>query len=187
MTVPAASPAPAEPPSGERDAALVAAARSGDRGAFASLYERYARVVHAVLLSAGVKAEAEDLTQEVFVSAMRSLSSLKDPAAFGGWLVTSARNRAASFLRHKAAAPPLRLVGEAAPTTTTREGLNAEDVMSAIRSLPEAYRDTLVLRLVEGLTGPEIADRTGLTHGSVRVNLHRGMDMLRAKLAEVNP
>jgi RNA polymerase sigma-70 factor, ECF subfamily len=51
-----------------------------------------------------------------------------------------------------------------------------------IRSLPETYRETLILRLVEGMTGPEIAARTGLTHGSVRVNLHRGMQQLRAKL-----
>ena len=54
--------------------------------------------------------------------------------------------------------------------------------MAALRSLPEAYRETLVLRLVEGLTGPEIADRTGLTAASVRVNLHRGMKRLRETL-----
>ena len=51
----------------------------------------------------------------------------------------------------------------------------------SIRSLPEAYRETLVLRLVEGMTGPEIAARTGLTAASVRVNLHRGMKMLRER------
>ena len=48
--------------------------------------------------------------------------------------------------------------------------------------LPEAYRDTLVLRLVEGMTGPEIARRTGLTPDSVRVNLCRGMKLLRQAL-----
>jgi RNA polymerase sigma-70 factor, ECF subfamily len=48
--------------------------------------------------------------------------------------------------------------------------------------LPEAYRETLVLRLVEGMTGPEIAARTGLTAASVRVNLHRGMKLLRERL-----
>ena len=53
----------------------------------------------------------------------------------------------------------------------------------AIRTLPEAYRETLLLRLVEGLPGPEIARRTGLTHGSVRVNLCRGMKLLRARLS----
>jgi RNA polymerase sigma-70 factor (ECF subfamily) len=55
-------------------------------------------------------------------------------------------------------------------------------ILGMIRGLPEAYRETLILRLVEGLTGPEIAERTGLTPGSVRVNLHRGMHMLREKL-----
>src|SRR5215468_7989697 len=61
----------------------------------------------------------------------------------------------------------------------TRE---ATEILEIIRGLPEAYRETLVLRLVEGMTGPEIAARTGLTAASVRVNLHRGMKMLREKL-----
>jgi RNA polymerase sigma-70 factor (ECF subfamily) len=56
------------------------------------------------------------------------------------------------------------------------------EALRLIRILPEAYRETLVLRLVEGMTGPEIAERTGLTPASVRVNLHRGMKMLREKL-----
>jgi RNA polymerase sigma-70 factor (ECF subfamily) len=59
----------------------------------------------------------------------------------------------------------------------------AAAVLDAVRSLPDAYRETLILRLVEGMTGPEIAARTGLTPGSVRVNLHRGMEQLRAKLS----
>jgi RNA polymerase sigma-70 factor (ECF subfamily) len=54
--------------------------------------------------------------------------------------------------------------------------------LEAIRELPEAYRETLLMRLVEGLTGPEIARRSGLTEGSVRVNLHRGLKMLRDRL-----
>mgnify|MGYP003694694447 CR=1 FL=1 len=55
-------------------------------------------------------------------------------------------------------------------------------VLGVIQTLPEAYRETLVLRLVEGMTGPEIAARTGLTAASVRVNLHRGMKQLRERL-----
>jgi len=55
-------------------------------------------------------------------------------------------------------------------------------VLEVIRGLPEAYRDTLLMRLVEGMSGQEIADRTGLAPGSVRVNLHRGMKLLREKL-----
>jgi RNA polymerase sigma-70 factor (ECF subfamily) len=55
-------------------------------------------------------------------------------------------------------------------------------VLDTIRSLPDAYRETLILRLVEGLSGPEIAAQTGLSPDSVRVNLHRGMKMLREKM-----
>jgi len=71
-------------------------------------------------------------------------------------------------------------------TASKRERFDADvtTILSAIRSLPEAYRETLLLRLVEGMTGPEIAARTGLTAGSVRVNLYRGMQQLRQKLAE---
>ena len=57
-------------------------------------------------------------------------------------------------------------------------------MLERIQSLPEAYRETLIMRFVEGLTGPEIAELTGMTHGSIRVNLHRGMTLLRAALGE---
>ncbi len=65
---------------------------------------------------------------------------------------------------------------------SSRPGDDGAAILVIIRGLPEAYRETLILRLVEGFTGPEIAERTGLTPGSVRVNLHRGMQMLREKL-----
>ena len=57
-------------------------------------------------------------------------------------------------------------------------------VLELLRALPDAYRETLTLRLVEGMTGAEIAARTGLTPASVRVNLHRGMKLLRELLHE---
>jgi RNA polymerase sigma-70 factor (ECF subfamily) len=60
-------------------------------------------------------------------------------------------------------------------------------VLAIVRELPDAYRETLILRLVEGMTGPEIAQRTGLSPGSVRVNLHRGMKLLRERLEGRNP
>ena len=63
------------------------------------------------------------------------------------------------------------------------QNASAHLVLDAIKSLPDAYREPLILRLVEGMTGPEIARRTGLTPGSVRVNLHRGMQQLRAILS----
>jgi len=68
--------------------------------------------------------------------------------------------------------------------TNSAADQEAAMILGVVRGLPEAYREPLILRLVEGMTGPEIAARTGLTHGSVRVNLYRGMQMLREKLAE---
>ena len=67
-------------------------------------------------------------------------------------------------------------------TTRPPSAREARRLLAIVRTLPDAYRETLVLRLVEGLTGPEIAERTGLTPASVRVNLHRGMKLLREKL-----
>jgi RNA polymerase sigma-70 factor, ECF subfamily len=162
------------------DAELVRASRRGDEGAFGRLYERYARLVHGLLLARAPRADVDDLVQDVFFSAWHRLESLRDPAAFGGWLAMIARNRATDFLRRAVDAVELPADLPAAETSTSRT--EALAVLQVIRSLPEAYRDTLVLRLVEGLTGPEIADRTGLTPASVRVNLHRGMKLLRERL-----
>jgi len=81
------------------DARLVRAARAGDERAFSTLYERYARVVHGLLLARAPRADVEDLVQDVFLSAWNRLESLRDPAAFGGWLSTIARNRATDFHR----------------------------------------------------------------------------------------
>ena len=55
-------------------------------------------------------------------------------------------------------------------------------VLDVVRKLPDAYRETLLMRLVEGMTGAEIAAKSGLTPASVRVNLHRGMKLLRERL-----
>lgn len=55
-------------------------------------------------------------------------------------------------------------------------------ILAVIRTLPETYQETLILRLVEGMTGPEIAEQTGLTPESVRVNLHRSMQQIRERL-----
>ena len=162
------------------DAHLVAAARGGDRVAFARLYDRYGGLVHGILLARVPRSDVADLVHDVFLSALRQLGTLRDDLAFGGWLATIARNRAVDHLRHSPEETPLPedLAGEDPGVA------EAHGILQAVRSLPEAYRETLVLRLVEGMTGPEIAARTGLTPGSVRVNLHRGMKQLRETLAK---
>ena len=171
--------------------AWVEAAKAGDGEAFRSLYRRFAPFVHAVALARAGRAEAEDLVQEVFLAAHRRLPGLRDPAAFGPWIHAIARNAAADHHRRRAARPcegPLPEEPVAAPPGAGAGGGEfRERVLAAVRALPEAYRETLLMRLVEGRTGPEIASATGLTHGSVRVNLHRGMALLRDSLGKEAP
>jgi RNA polymerase sigma-70 factor (ECF subfamily) len=135
-------------------------------------------MVHAVLLTRVRRCDVDDLVQDVFVTAFRRLDSLREPAAFGGWLAAIARNRATDHLRHARdeVELPRSLPGGTPAEPATLEALDA------IRRLPEAYRETLAMRLVEGMSGAEIAERTGLTPASVRVNLHRGMKQLREML-----
>jgi RNA polymerase sigma-70 factor (ECF subfamily) len=158
---------------------LATAARMGDAAAFAELYRTHLGMVHGVLLARVPRADVDDLAQDVFLSAWRRIESLRDPAFFPGWLASIARNHATDHLRRRPA-DPVELPDDLAAAGGDEH--LARGALDAIRCLPEAYRETLVLRLVEGMTGPEIAARTGLTEGSVRVNLHRGMRLLRARL-----
>jgi RNA polymerase sigma-70 factor (ECF subfamily) len=168
--------------------AVVSAARDGDRAAFGRLYDRYARMVHGILLARVPPREVDDLVQEVFLSALRQLHALRDVSRFGPWLGTITRNRANDYFRkaipvEKVTDPVSENQAESQKTNHAAEQ-EANVILAVVRALPEAYREPLILRLVEGMTGPEIAERTGLTHGSVRVNLFRGMRLLREKLDE---
>lgn len=183
MNWPSANTAGAAP----SDELLVQSAQSGDRAAFGQLYQRFARMVHGVLLARVPRAAAEDLVHDVFLQALPRLSSLREPSRFGPWLATIARNRAIDFHRRakwdtsmedEPAGSLEASVSAARPTLEMEDGLA---LLRAVRELPEVYREPLILRFVEGMSGPEIAERTGMTHGSVRVNLHRGMQMLREK------
>jgi RNA polymerase sigma-70 factor (ECF subfamily) len=168
--------------------ALVNAARDGDRAAFGRLYDCYARMVHGILLARVPPREVDDLVQEVFLSALRQLHALRDVSRFGAWLGTITRNRANDYFRktipvEKVTEPVSENQAESRTTNRAAEQ-EADVILAVVRALPEPYREPLILRLVEGMTGPEIAARTGLTHGSVRVNLFRGMRLLREKLDE---
>ena len=171
-------------PEVSEDDGLIRAAAAGDRAAFGELYVRYARLVHGILLARVPPGEADDLVQDVFLSAMRQLRGLRTAAAFRGWLAAIARNRAMDYFRQSRFQVPLEENMKQEPRAHDTS-LDALEVLDLIRQLPEAYREPLILRLVEGMTGPEIAHQTGLTPDSVRVNLCRGMKMIRELLGGV--
>ena len=162
--------------------------QEGHRDAFGQLYQRYARMVHGILLAKVPAIEAEDLVHEVFLRALPRLHALRESARFGAWLAAITRNIAKDYYRQ------LRVQRECTDDSSTADASavtdeqaqtsEAAEILESVRSLPEAYRETLILRLVEGMTGPEIAAKTGLSHGSVRVNLNRGMQQLREKLGQ---
>jgi len=159
-------------------AQIVERVCQGDEEAFGELYKMFAPMVHGIILARVPRDEVADIVQEVFLSAFKNLHTLREKAAVGAWLAMIARNRAAEFYRSA------RPTEELSEDLRQKENCSAEarEILKTIRSLPDTYRETLVLRLVEGMTGQEIAEQTGLTPESVRVNLHRGMKLLREKL-----
>jgi RNA polymerase sigma-70 factor (ECF subfamily) len=172
-----AHPAPGESLESQ-ESILVRTVLAGDRDAFGRLYELFAPLVHGILLARMPRSEVEDTVQEIFLHGFKKLDTLRDANAFGPWIAMIARNRAMDFHRRSHEHVELSEDLKSSDANTGR----AEEILAIIRTLPDAYRETLVLRLVEGMTGPEIAARTGLTAASVRVNLHRGMKLLRGKL-----
>ena len=85
----------------------MAAAQDGDRAAFGQLYERYARMVHGVLLARVPVGDVDDLVQDVFMRALRRLSTLRETASFGAWLAAIARNVANDYHRRSVPEEPL--------------------------------------------------------------------------------
>jgi RNA polymerase sigma-70 factor (ECF subfamily) len=144
-------------PSDDEDG-LVHSAREGDRAAFGKLYNRYARMVHGILLARVPPREVDDLVQEVFLSALRQLHALRDASRFGAWLSTITRNRANDHYRKSgpeaALTEPVSENQTEGRTSDPASEQEAAMIMNVIRTLPEAYREPLILRLVEGMTGP---------------------------------
>jgi RNA polymerase sigma-70 factor, ECF subfamily len=162
------------------EAELVGAARRGDDRAFEQLYDSYTAMVHGILLARVPRIDVDDLLQEVFLTVYKRLHTLRDANAFGGWVAMIARNCAIDHLRRARSSEELS--EDLAGKESQDERAEAIRIVEVMRTLPEAYCETLILRFVEEMTGAEIAARTGLSPASVRVNLHRGMKLLREKL-----
>jgi RNA polymerase sigma-70 factor (ECF subfamily) len=162
----------------KRETVLVEEIRKGNQEAFNEFYKIFSPMVHGIVLARVPFDEVADIVQEVFLTAYRKLDTLREANAVGGWLAMIARNSANDFYRQ---IKPTEELSETIPQKQNVE-IEAQEVLKIIKSLPDTYRETLVLRLVEGMSGQEIAEQTGLKPESVRVNLYRGMQLLREKL-----
>jgi RNA polymerase sigma-70 factor (ECF subfamily) len=175
----------------DSEEALVQRARDGDRAAFEELVRRTSRLVFARLyLETGDSHRAEDLLQETLLTAFRSLSGLADARGFRPWLLKIAQNAAIDAarrdLRKKRTAPFQTLTDVAAKAARPEDQIAREElrekVLAVLRSLPEEYRLPLTLRYIGGADYETICTQLGLTNGSLRGLLHRGLKLLRAKL-----
>lgn len=167
------------------DAALVLAARDGDREAFTRLAKRHGARLHAYLMAFSAPDRIDDLMQETLLAAWHGLPQLRDVEAVLPWMFGIARNQGRKAFRKTSREPgSLREPEGVEDRGATSEGLPAQVLLRHLQKLPEAYRTSLALRLIEGCSGEEIAASVGLTAASVRVNLHRGMKLLRESLGQ---
>jgi RNA polymerase sigma-70 factor (ECF subfamily) len=196
---------PAPEPDGPRDErAIVDAVLAGDRDAFRFLIEREsASVVRAAHRVLGDLHEAEDVAQEAFVTAYRSLASWRGEGPFGAWLTRIAvrialrqagRRRSVAWLDPSAGTGDqgVEPAGIAATNAAVAASASTDPALLAVRSerdanvrqavaaLPEPYREVVTLRFFGELSLDEIARQTERPLGTVKTHLHRGLLRLRA-------
>jgi len=180
------------------DVELVARHRCGDAHAFDEVYSRFVEMVYSLACRlSGNREEASDLTQEVFLRVYRHLGSFGGRSSLKTWVFRIAINHCRDRLsRWRPLTQPIgEDVGEgevayADPARGPEELAVAADegrrVTAALARLPQAFREAVALRDIEGLSYEEIADVLGVRIGTVRSRIARGRDQLRA-LLETRP
>jgi RNA polymerase sigma-70 factor (ECF subfamily) len=162
---------------------VVALAVAGEEEAFAELVRRRQSFVRQLLRRlARNSTVADDLAQQVFLQAWRSLRTLREPAAFGGWLRRLAVNAWLQHVRRERIALTL----DDAPQLASLPMMTAErvDLDDALAQLPAGTRLCVVLAYGEGMSHGEIASATGLPLGTVKSHIQRGAARLRLLLAD---
>jgi RNA polymerase sigma-70 factor (ECF subfamily) len=176
------------------DRELAQAIVAGDRDAFRLRVERESGpVVRACARVLDDPDAAEDVAQECFVTAYQSIGSWRSEGSLHGWLIRIAINRALrAATRRRRVLPlengsgePLAIRGGSEPLADLLMAERDRMVREAVASLPEPYRETIVLRYFGELSIAEIASQTGHPIGTVKTHLGRGLLRLRPALGEV--
>lgn len=175
---------------------LVSLARSGDLDAFGLLYRQYAPGIYNLILRMlGNADDAEDVTQEVFLRAHRSLNRFKGNARFSTWIYRIATNVSLDELRRRKPVVSLEQLSadsswepaagdpEGNPERLMQRRATQEAVQAALLAMPAHYRVLVVLRHMEGLSYEEIARVVGCSVNALNVRLHRAREAFRRALA----
>jgi len=182
----------------ETEEDLVLSAQRGNRAAFEELVRRTSRLVFGRLyLETGDAHLAEDLLQETLMRAFHGLGQLQQPATLRAWLLRIAQNvltdAARREARHKRSAPARSRIDvlasvpgrDSSPEEAATRAEERQQVLAILRSLPDEYRQPLTLRYIAGADYEAIETQLGLSNGSLRGLLHRGLKMLRARLGSL--
>lgn len=171
-------------------APLVRRAAAGDAAAFGELYALYADAIYRHVAGAiGRREDAEDLTEQVFVKALRHIGAFRpERSPFGGWLHTIADRLVIDFSRtHREHAPlPMEPFGAAVagPEADGGDAPGRERLRRAVAALPEEQRRVLLLRFVAGYRPEEVARLLGKRADAVRAVQYRALRALRRRLGE---
>jgi RNA polymerase sigma-70 factor (ECF subfamily) len=174
------------------DAELVHLAQEGSLEAFTVLYERYFPVVFSRVRYLVPEQDTEDVIQEIFITVMKSLKTFRGTSQFGTWLRTLTNRRVADYYRRRRL-PEMeideslgdndpRLVAEK-PSVTLDESILLRE---ALRSLPEDYREVLLLRFAEGMKFDEIARLRGQSLEAVKSLFRRAVVAIRKQVGGTN-
>ena len=168
---------------------LVRRAQKQDQEAFEQIYEEYFdRIYRYITLKIGDAVEAEDLTQQVFLNTLRSISSFKwRGKPFSAWLYRIAHNQVVDHLRKKKRTPvPLDetlVSGSDNPQRAAERKLDIEQVLAAARYLTGAQREVISLRFTSDLSIAQVAEVMGKSQGAVKALQHSGIVALRKALS----
>ena len=175
------------------DRDLVATATTGVEGSFEELVRRYQRPISAyVYRMVGDYEAALDLTQEIFIKVYGSLARYRSEFKFSTWIYKIAHNSAVDHLRRNAGRErslsggiegdqydlPIES-GSLSPEQENERRERRLEIETVVRSLPNAYRELIVLRHSQDLTYEEIVEVTGLPLGTVKNRLFRAREMMR--------
>ena len=182
-----------QPAAGPRTAELqlVDRCRRGELGAFEELYRQHSgRLYSLAVRMLGNPADAEDLLQEIFLSAHRKLDGFRGDAALGTWLYRLAMNQILDHVRSRAARTgqmtdgldDATVLADVGSHRLADQAIDRLDLERAIGELPEGCRAAFVLHDVEGLEHREVSDVLGIAEGTSKSQVHKARLRLRALL-----
>ncbi|MBN1559283.1 sigma-70 family RNA polymerase sigma factor [candidate division KSB1 bacterium] len=179
---------------------LIEQALAGEQKAYAEIVDRYRdQIYHFIFRMVKDKAQAEDLTQETFIKAFRALASFNSDYAFSTWLYKIAANNCIDFFRKKKLTTmslntPLKVkdgelqrdfpVEEQGPESDLISKEQTSSIRVAIDSLPEKYKEAIMLRHSQDKSYEEIAEKLAIPLGTVKVRIFRAREMLKSRLKE---